>query len=324
MKNNFQKKKILIILGSTATGKTDLALQIAKKLNGELIACDSRQVYQGLDIGTGKMPSEKSEIIKNKGFWIINGIKVWLYDIADLKNQYTVSDYVKDANLVIEGILNKGKLPIIVGGTGLYLKALVNGLNNLAVPINLELREKLAKLSLKQLQQKLQGVSLEKWEKINSSDRQNPRRLLRSIELIAMNPYTEQKKSIGLDEKYNLLKIGLTAPRQVLNKKVDLRILDWFKLGIIDEVKQLKVNGISSERFENLGLEYKLISEYLDNENLSIDELTKEMEIKLHQYIKRQQTWFKKEKCFWFDITTKTFISEIEKKVRLWYDKDTR
>ena len=153
------KRQLLVILGPTATGKTDLALLLVKKFNGELVSCDSRQVYKGLDIGTGKYPGAK--------------VKVWMYDVADPKRQYSVADYVKDANKVINQILAKKKLPIIVGGTGLYLKALLQGFPHLAIPVDRKLRVKLQKLSLEKLQNKLKNLSPQKWEKMNYSDRQN-------------------------------------------------------------------------------------------------------------------------------------------------------
>ena len=125
--------RLLVIIGPTATGKTDLALKLADKFDGELIAADSRQVYRGLDIGTGKLPGGEWKMDdgrwkKGKGFWEVDGVKIWMYDVAGLKTRYTVADFVKEAENVIEDILRRGKLPIIVGGTGFYVKALVEGL----------------------------------------------------------------------------------------------------------------------------------------------------------------------------------------------------
>ncbi len=197
-------KKILVILGPTSTGKTDLAIKLAKKFNGEIISCDSRQVYKGLDIGTGKMPSESLEvkILKSAGFWLINGmseaptnaVKVWMYDVINPGKKYTAFDFAKDASRIIKEINLRGKLPVVVGGTGLYLKALLGDIPNLKVPINKKLREELTTLSLEKLQQKLKKLSLKKWNSLNNSDKNNPRRLLRSIEIISMNPYVEESQ----------------------------------------------------------------------------------------------------------------------------------
>src|SRR3990167_9640413 len=161
MGNLILNNKLLVILGPTATGKTDLALKLAKEFSGELISADSRQVYKGLNIGTGKIPSGISKyqitIYKKEKYWKINGIKVWMYDLVDARRQYNVYHFVKDAEKLIEDVYKKGKLPILVGGTGLYIKALIDGLNNLNVPINKSLRRELEKLSLFQLQKRLQN-----------------------------------------------------------------------------------------------------------------------------------------------------------------------
>ena len=204
-------KKLLVILGPTATGKTDLALYLAKKFNGELVSCDSRQIYGGLDIGTGKMPSNSTYEVKrirpcrsnDIGYWEIDGIKIWMYDVVSPKKQYSVADYVKDADRVIGEIRAKGKLPIIVGGTGLYLKAIFEGLPNLAIPVDKKLRNRLAKLSKAELQEKLKKVSPEKWESLNQSDRENSRRLIRAIELDISprrSPYGSPRCEAGTSE----------------------------------------------------------------------------------------------------------------------------
>src|SRR3989344_1102266 len=207
------KKQLLVILGPTATGKTDLAISLAKKFNGELVSCDSRQVYMGLDIGTGKLPGGRWKM--EDGKWIVNGISIHLYDVVDPKTQYSVAHFVKDAGRVIENIRKRGKLPIIVGGTGLYLKALLYGLSNLAVPADKSLRKKLEKLSREDLQIKLQKISPEKWKSLNYSDRQNPRRLVRAIELEISSRRSPFDHLRGDLADYEVLKIGLTAPREI-------------------------------------------------------------------------------------------------------------
>lgn len=324
-------KKILVILGPTATGKTQLGLSLAIKFNGELIACDSRQVYEGLDIGTGKLPDQEVLVKKGKGCWEINGTKIWMYDVVDLNIQYTVADFIKEASRIVDDISKRGKLPIIVGGTGLYLKALLEGLDTLKVPIDKKLRRELEKCTLPQLQSRLQRISPKRWEELNNSDRNNARRLLRAIELLSMNPYTGTKKNYqGLDKKFDVLKIGLTAPRPDLYRKADLRILDWFDKGIIKEVKKLILNGVDVDRFYTLGLEYALIADFIQGDIKSSEDLKIRMPGKLHGYIRRQETWFKKEKnVIWFDVIKTKGVemgrseiekSEIEKFVRKWYD----
>lgn len=310
--------RLLVILGPTATGKTDLSLQLAKKFNGELVAADSRQVYKGLDIGTGKLPGgrwnmENSRWKKGRGFWEIDGVKVWMVDVVSLDYQYTVADYVRDAQKIIKDILDRGNLPIVVGGTGFYIKALTEGLSNLLVPINLTLRGELEKSNVEELQKKLKLLSSVKYESLNESDRKNPRRLLRSIELVSMNPYINKYQVPKTKYQWKTLKIGLTAPRQVLYEKSDLRVLDWTENGILEEVKDIKI-------LKRLGLEYGVIADFLE-EKIKRKNLVKAMQNKLHGYIRRQITWFKRqENIHWFNITEIGFEGNVEKLIASWYD----
>lgn len=314
-------KKVLVILGLTATGKTDLALSLAKKYNGELVSADSRQVYKGLDLGTGKLPGKEVKVKKGEGFWCLDGVKVWMYDVADPRERYTVKDYIDRAEKVIEDILNRGKLPIIVGGTGLYLKALLEGLPNLQIPSDEKLRGELQNLSLADLQKKLQLLSPIVWEKMNNSDRQNPRRLLRSIELATMNPYTKEIKNLKLKIKnFDLFKIGLTAPRPFLREKIFRRLISRINQGMVEEAERLYKEGVSLRRMRELGLEYGALADLLEGK-ISKEEMTAVLAVKIAQFAKRQETWFKKEKdVSWFDITKKGWLHQVEKKVGLWYD----
>ncbi len=327
-------KKLLVILGPTATGKTDFALSLAKKFNGELVACDSRQVYEGLDIGTGKLPAKNSKFeIRNSKFkkangrWGINGVKIWMYDVVSLEKQYSVDNYVKDANKAIADIIKIGKMPIVVGGTGLYLRALLDGLFNLEIPIDDKLREELNSLNKEQLQKKLQNISPQKWDLMNQSDRANPRRLIRAIELnMKSNLLNEQDfhGPISIGPRNDVLKVGLTAPREYLYKKIDSKVYEWIQEGIVNEIESLIKKGITKERISNLGLEYRVVIEYLDKQ-ISFEQMIKTMQEKTRQYSKRQLVWFKnpkvcKEPINWFDITKKNCCTEIENLVAKWYD----
>lgn len=320
--------KILTILGPTATGKTDLALLLAKKLQGELISADSRQVYVGLDLGTGKMPAglgvmnHELSIKKHKKYWEMDGIRVWMYDVLSPKKQYTVADFVKDANRIIKKIRDRGKLPILVGGTGLYIKALIDGFSNLAIPLDKKLRQELAGLPLNQLQKKLKKISFDKWKNLNNSDKQNPRRLIRAIELednkgVNMKGVWEVE---GLTKQFNILKIGLTAPRKILYKKSDQRLVKRINQGMIAEAKKLQTEGLSIERMRQLGLEYGILADFLEGKIKSKEKLIETLQSKIHGYIGRQITWFKKERdVLWSDITDKDFLSEVENTVSKWY-----
>ncbi|RJP46667.1 MAG: tRNA (adenosine(37)-N6)-dimethylallyltransferase MiaA [Armatimonadetes bacterium] len=326
-------KKLLVILGPTATGKTDLALRLASLAQGqdplfpqcELISCDSRQVYKGLDIGTGKLPGGKAIVKKGDGFWEINSIKVWMYDVVDPKVRYTVKDYMEQAQKVITDIHRRGKLPIIVGGTGLYLKALLEGLPNLAVPIDLKLRGELEKLSLLQLQEKLRVLSPARWKNLNESDRKNPRRLLRSIELVHMYPYARISQISKLKSRnYNILKVGLTAPRQVLKERIFSRLLTRLDQGMIKEAEILHKEGLSFERMKELGLEYGMLAKILEGA-VSREEFITQLSTQILRYSKRQMTWFKNPsvnsgQTNWFDITEPNITLRIENLVSTWYD----
>ncbi len=317
------KKKLLVILGPTSTSKTDLALKLAKEFNGEIVACDSRQVYVGLDIGTGKLPSERWEMgdgrwKKGKGFWEMDGVKIWMYDVSDFKRQYTVYDYAKDANKVTLDILKRGELPIIVGGTGFYLKALLEGLPNLGIPLDVKLRKELEKLSKDILQRKLQQVSFKKWEKMNFSDRQNPRRLIRAIEIAVSKPHASSSEARF--RNLDVLKIGLTAPRQILYQRIDKWIISRIKQGMVDEARSLQKRGLNYRKMKQLGLEYGILADYLEGKIKNEQELIKVLQGKIHGYARRQITWFKNEKdVFWFDIMNKNFQRELEKQVAKWY-----
>lgn len=309
-------------MGLTTTGKTDLALKFARKLNGELISCDSRQVFTGLDLGTGKLPSQEKtvKIEKFPGHWRIDGVLVHMYDVADPRQRYTVKNYTDQAEEVISNIIKNRKLPIIVGGTGLYLKALLEGLPNLAIPDDLSKRGDLAKLNLKDLQEQLIKLSPQKWQSLNMSDRQNPRRLLRSIELLNMNPYSNTRiKQLGLESKFNVLKIGLTAPRPIINNRINLRLSARIQQGLMEEARKLYSQGLSLDRMKELGLEYgclaDLLAKQIDKHQFELD-----LQNKIHQFAKRQWTWFKKvKKVYWFDITATDWTTQVDNLTHSWY-----
>ena len=318
-------KKLLLILGTTSTGKTDLALELAKKFNGELVACDSRQVYKGLDLGTGKMPSlesriknQESSVNKNNGFWIIDGVKIWMYDVANPKRQYDVSKYISKANQVIDQIEKQRKLPIIVGGTGLYIKGLLFGFSNIGITIDKKLRKELERLSLQDLQNKLQKLASEKWKLMNNSDRQNSRRLIRAIE-IATQPKKRSKVEDLRINNFDMLKIGLSAPREILYKRIDERVIARINQGMIAEAEDLQIRGLSLKRMRQLGLEYGVLADFLEKK-INKEELIKILQGKIHRFARHQITWFKREKDVrWFDITEKDLVDKVEKVVSKWY-----
>lgn len=321
MNNQTEKPKILVILGPTATGKTDLGLELAEKFKGELISCDSRQVYKELDLTSGKMPGKDSYFIKQDGAWIIDNIPVYMYDVAAINQVFTAFDYVTSAKPIIQRIVNSNKLPIIVGGTGLYLKALLEGLGDMNVPKNLELRQKLEELNLPEIQKMAEKKIPGKWVSLNNSDRNNKRRLIRYLEINHMYPYKNTDMDTqGLASHYHILKIGLDAPRPILYKGIDDRVISRINLGMVEEIEKLVGVGVDPGRLRELGLECRVIIDFLSGKISGKEEMIKTLQFKIHAFARRQQTWFKKEQGVnWFDITEPNFKNQVVKQVSEWY-----
>ena len=313
-------KKLLVLLGSTSSGKTDAAIYLAKKFNGELISADSRQVYKNLDIGTGKLPSINSKVSveKGEGYWVLDGVKVWLYDLLYPDKRYDVSQFVTEARDKIEEVNFNNKLPIIVGGTGFYIRSLIDGFSNSLIPLDQNLRKTLEKLSLIELQTKLQNISSKAWNQLNNSDKNNPRRLVRKIELLTLKPKLSKKGFPGLTD-FEILKIGLFAKREKLNQRIDKRVDSRIEQGLIEEGKRLYIEGLSLGRMRELGLEYGVLADFLENK-LDEKQFSKKLKIKIRQFTKRQMTYFKKEKdVIWIDVAKHNFMENLEKRVVGWY-----
>lgn len=213
--------KVLVICGPTATGKTKLALELAKEFNGELISADSRQVYLGNDIETGK----DKDLIGNS--------RIWLLDIIKSNEDFSVSQWRKLASEAIKDILSRGKLPIVVGGSGLYLKALVQNLANVDVPQDLELRK--SNKSVVELFDYLKSVDPVKAKSLNNSDKNNPRRLIRAIEISKGVPFQGPERG----PLYKYLQIGLTASKEYLEEKIRERVI---KRGLDESFVQKEIN----------------------------------------------------------------------------------
>ena len=284
LKNELVKSKIVVILGPNASGKSDLAIKIAKKFNGEIISADSRQVYKGMDIGTGKVP-----IKKRKGGLYYQGIRHYLINVASPKKIFTVTDYQKLAKKAIKEVIKKGKLPIICGGTGFYIDALIYEYQFPNVKPQPELRKKLEKFSTEKLFKKLKKLDPQYAQKIDSHNR---RRLIRTIEII-----TTLKKPMPpliKNSPYEVLKIGVWRSPNELKKRIEKRLIKRIKEGMIKEVKKLHQNGVSYKRLYDFGLEYRYISLYLQNK-ISYEIFINQLKNKIWQYARRQMIWFKKD-----------------------------
>lgn len=331
-------KKILVICGPTATGKTGLGIKLAKKFAGEIISFDSRQIYQGMDIGTGKEIQNSKFKTQNLrkgikiGYYLISGVRIWLYDVVAPDYRFSAADYYQVALPVIKDIWRQDKLPILVGGTGFYLEALLEGIATLGVPPDWNLRKELEKESVENLQRKLKKAAFFRWQKMNPSDRVNPRRLIRALEVAAFGEKKEKdtreflgvKKEFCL-EKEAVLKIGLKAPFPLLKKRIDRRVEERLKQGLLEEIEGLLAKGY---RFDNsrLGetLAYQEWREWFEGKEQTLalrQEIIGAWKKHEYQYARRQITWFKKDKeIIWFDITDDDYQEKVAKLVEVWYD----
>jgi tRNA dimethylallyltransferase len=288
-----QKQKIVVILGPTASGKSDIAVDLARKFNGEIISADSRQVYKGLDIGTGKITKKE-----------MRGVKHHLLDVCSPKKKFTAADFVNLTNRAIGQIVISGRIPIICGGTGFYIDALLGDKHIPEVPPDWKLREKLEKKTTAELFEILKKLDPQRAETI---DRNNPRRLVRAIEIcraLGKVPRQMTNDKSRITNQFQILKFGIKIPNEELKSRINKRIDKWFKQGLLKEVQNLHQKDLSWKRMSEIGLEYKLVAEHLKNYNarkkprgtLDILQLKREMAEKTWQYAKRQMTWFKKTK----------------------------
>lgn len=272
-------KKIVVILGPTASGKSELAIKLAKKFNGEIICADSRQVYRGMDIGTAKVKKEKMQ-----------GIFHHLLDVASPKRKFTVFQYRKLALKAIEKIFKKGKIPIFCGGTFFYIKAVVDGIIIPEVPPDWKLRKKLEKKSKKELYQILKKLDPQRAKTI---EKENPRRLIRAIEIAKKIGKVPPLKFNPLP--YSVLMIAIKKTKKELKKRIKKRFFRWLKEGLIEEVKRLRKMGISFKRIEEFGMHYRVIAQFLQNK-ISYQEMVEKSIKEIEKYAKKQMSWLKKEK----------------------------
>ncbi|HYF10045.1 MAG TPA: tRNA (adenosine(37)-N6)-dimethylallyltransferase MiaA [Candidatus Paceibacterota bacterium] len=279
-----KKPKIIAVVGPTASGKTALSIALAKAFDGEVISADSRQVYRELDLGTGKVTTEE-----------MNGIPHHLLDVADPRERFSVAEFQKLGKAVISDILSRGKLPIVCGGTGLYVDTLLNGTALPEVPPNKELRDELEKLSAEELYEKLLAVDPGRAADI---DRHNPVRLVRAIEIAeALGKVPKAETSA----EYDALKIGLLPPDELLKEKIAKRLKERLDQGMLAEAERLHADGLSYERMEELGLEYRYMARVLQG-TLSQEEFETQLQNEIWQYAKRQKTWFKRDgQIRWFE-----------------------
>lgn len=269
--------RLLVITGPTASGKTSRAVDVAKALDGEIISADSRQIYCGMDIGTGK------DLVE------YDGVPYHLIDICPAGYKYNLYEYLRDFDEAYTKVAGKGKLPILCGGTGLYIESAINGLRLPEVPENRELRESLAGKSLEELTSILASMKTLH----NVTDVDSCKRAIRAIEI--QSYYIEHpEKAVSTQPKpmENVTIVGVDIDRESRRNRISARLKARIDEGMIDEVRSLLDSGISPDDLIYYGLEYKYVTSYIVGE-MTFDEMLSGLEIAIHQFAKRQMTWFR-------------------------------
>jgi tRNA dimethylallyltransferase len=283
IKRNKDQVKVVVVLGPTSSGKSDLAVYLSQKFNGEVISADSRQVYKGMDIGSGKVDEEEMQ-----------GIPHYLLDVVDPNTRFSASDFKKQGEEAVQKIQEKGKLPVVCGGTAFYIRVLMGEVVVPEVSPDWKLREKLDKKTLEELYQELEKVDPERAKNI---DLKNKVRLIRALEIVLKTkkpvPVTEKQ------DKYDALYIGIEVDQKELEKRIEKRLDNRIEQGMIQEVEKLKKDGVSWERLEEFGLEYRWVARYLQGK-INKEEMRELLLTDIKKFSKRQRTsWRKDEKIHW-------------------------
>jgi tRNA dimethylallyltransferase len=295
-------RKLVVILGTNASGKSDLGIRLASHFGGEVVSADSRQVYRGLDLGSGKITPAQAATVKHH-----------LIDVVEVSEYYSLARYQRAAYNAIDSIAGAGKLPFLVGGTGLYIGAIVEGYQLVDVPPNDPLRAELESLPLPQLAARLERSDP---DAAGGIDKSNRRRLIRAIE-IASAGYANSAAHKSRP-RYDCLQLGLTWPREILVDKIEKRLRERLANGMIDEVAGLRSRGVSDIRLDKLGLEYRHIARYLRGELSSLDDLRTQLGIAIRQFAKEQLTWFRRDsRIIWLDPFG-DYFQEARARIREW------
>ena len=276
-------KKMVTILGPTASGKTTLATRLAHMIGGEIISADSRQVYRNMDIGTGKDLAD----------YVVDGKKIpyHLIDIAEAGTKYNLYQYQHDFHVAYQDIVSRDERPILCGGTGLYLEAVLKGYELSPVPQNAELRERLEGKSLAELTQMLSDLKAQTGSVMhNTTDVDSCQRAIRAIEIETYN--IEHTTALRTMPAIDSLIIGVNIEREERRRKITARLKQRLDEGMVEEVRALLDSGIAADDLIYYGLEYKFITEYIIGK-LTYEEMFRQLEIAIHQFAKRQMTWFR-------------------------------
>jgi tRNA dimethylallyltransferase len=279
MENNGKTYNLITILGPTATGKTGLAAHLAAKMNGEIISADSRQVYRGMDLGTGKDYAD----------YFVDGVEIpsHLVDIENAGVHYNVYRFQTDFIQVFSEIQSRGKFPVLCGGSGLYIEAVLKNYRLIEVPPNRELRKELEGKSLVELTEILKNL---KPKLHNHTDVETDRRAIRAIEIEKY--YTENPQPDSTFPEIQSLNIGIDFDRELRRQRITARLKQRLDEGMLAEVQRLLDSGLTPEQLIYYGLEYKYLTLHLTGK-LSYDQMFRQLEIAIHQFAKRQMTWFR-------------------------------
>ena len=287
------KPKVIVICGPTASGKTSLSIELAKKINGEIISCDSMQIYKDMNIGTAKVTEEEMQ-----------GIQHYLIDFVSPDVRYSVANYKNDAEKAIETIIDKGKIPIIVGGTGLYLDSLIYGIEYPEIKFDEKYREKLEneieENGLEYLYSKAKEIDEQAMQKISINDRKRIIRVLEIYHATGKNKTEQEIESRKKEVKYDYKIFAINMDREKLYERINIRVDKMIENGLIEEVEDLqkKYNHFPTAM---QGLGYKEVVEYLQNQ-ITRDEMIEKIKQESRRYAKRQLTWFRKNKqTIWLD-----------------------
>ncbi len=281
------KPKVIIICGPTASGKTALSIELAKTINGEIVSCDSMQIYKDMDIGTAKPTAEEMQ-----------GIKHYLLDFIEPDKRYSVAEFKKDAEKAIEQILAKGKIPIVVGGTGLYVDSLIYGIEYQDIPLDEEYRNKLEQIAnekgLEVLYEKAKQIDEQAMKKISPNDKKRIMRVLEIYKTTGKNKTEQEMESRKNEVKYDFKVFAINMDREVLYDRINKRVDIMIEQGLIEEVKNI-IQKYSEFPTAMQGLGYKEVVEYL-NGKCSKEEMIEKIKMETRRYAKRQLTWFRKNK----------------------------
>lgn len=294
------KDKLIILTGPTGIGKTELSLSIAKKYNAEIISCDSMQIYKYMDIGTAKINLEKTDVVHH------------MVDIIMPDSDYSVAEYAKEVKNLIRDINSRGKIPIMVGGTGLYVNSIVYNLNFSNVEPHPDFREKMEKIAEEKGKEYLYNILFEKdKEAAKKIDMNNKKRVIRALEINEFSGGKEVKEFRTENEDYDLLMIGLNMDRTRLYERINKRVDIMFEKGLLDEVKSILDKGYTKDLYSMKAIGYKEVIEYLDGE-ISYDKMVDDIKKNSRHYAKRQLTWFRRDKRIkWFDREDKNLEEEV-------------